>query len=155
MVQTCIVHQVRYSLSFVSWKERKRVASALRGVYTAESEPAARERLDAFEAEWAAAYPMIARSWRANWSQLTAFLAFPQQVRRLIYTTNAIESLNFQLRKVIKTKGHFPSEEAAIKLLYLALRNVERKWLRPPIFWRQARAQLGVFFGEERLAQSI
>jgi putative transposase len=97
---------------------------------------------------------MIARSWRANWTQLTPFLAFPQELRRIIYTTNAIESLNFQLRKVIKRKGHCPSEESAIKLLYLALRNVERKWLRPPTFGRQARVQLGVFFGEERLTQS-
>jgi putative transposase len=154
IVQTCIVHQVRNSLSFVSWNQRKKVAAALRMIYTAESEKAALQRLDEFETEWGKAYPMIARSWRANWTQLTPFLAFPQEIRRIIYTTNAIESLNFQLRKVIKTKGHFPSEESAIKLLYLALRNVERKWLRPPIFWRQARVQLGVFFGEERLTQS-
>jgi len=127
------------------------VAAALRSIYTAESEPAARAQLDAFEAEWGADYPMVVRSWRNNWEQLTAFLAFPQQIRRLIYTTNAIESLNFQLRKVIKTKGHFPSEEAALKLLYLALTNIERKWRRPPAFWRPVRAQLCVFFGEDRL----
>lgn len=154
MVQTCIVHQVRNSLSYVNWKSRKRVAAGLRAVYTADSEATASAQLDTFEAEWGAQYPMIARSWRANWQHLTAFLIFPLQVRKLIYTTNAIESLNFQLRKVIKTKGHFPSEESAIKLLYLALTNIERKWLRPPTFWRDARAQLSIFFGEDRLLQT-
>jgi putative transposase len=153
-VQTCIVHQVRNSLSYVAWNRRKRVAAALRAIYTADSEKAAGDQLDAFEKEWGTDYPMIVRSWRANWQELTGFLAFPQAIRKLIYTTNAIESLNFQLRKVIKTKGHFPSEESAIKLLYLALTNIERKWKRPPQFWRAVRAQLSIFFGEERLLQS-
>lgn len=151
MVQTCLVHQVRHSLSFVPWKERKQVAAALRGIYTADSEPTASERLDAFAQEWGAKYPMIVRSWKANWEQLTGFLAFPLEVRRLIYTTNAIESLNFQLRKVIKTKGAFPSEQAAIKLLYLALMNIERKRVRPTTTWRTALSQLVLFFGEERV----
>lgn len=150
-VQTCIVHQVRYSLSFVPWSERKKVAVALRGIYTAESEATARERLDAFDDQWGAKYPMITRSWRTNWPHLTAFLAFPQQIRRIIYTTNAIESLNYQLRKIIKTKGHFPNEEAAVKLIYLALRNAERKWQKPAHFWRSALAQLVIFFGEARV----
>jgi putative transposase len=150
-VQTCIVHQVRYSMSFVAWSERKRVGSALRAIYTAANEAAAQAALDAFDAAWAARYPMIGRSWRTNWQHLTAFLAFPLEIRRLVYTTNAIESLNFQLRKVIKTKGHFPSEEAAIKLLYLALTNIERKWTRSAHFWRSALAQLVIFFGEDRV----
>jgi putative transposase len=148
MVQSCLVHQVRNSLSYVPWKDRKAVADGLRAIYTAESELSARERLDAFELEWGKRFPMIARSWRANWDQLTGFLAFPLEVRKLIYTTNAIESLNFQLRKVIKNKGHFPSEEASLKLLFLALRNVERKWTRPIPTWRNAYAQLGIFFGD-------
>ena len=147
-VQSCLVHQVRNSLSYVPWKDRKAVAAALRAVYTAESEGSARERLDAFELEWGKRFPMIARSWRQHWDQLTGFLSFPLEVRKLIYTTNAIESLNFQLRKVIKSKGHFPSEEASLKLLFLALRNVERKWVKPAPTWRAALAQLSIFFGD-------
>lgn len=154
VVQTCIVHQVRNSLSYVSWSRRKKVAAALRRIYTAENEAVAREMLALFEAEWGNEFPMIVRSWRANWEQLTPFLAFPQAIRRIVYTTNAIESLNFQLRKVIKTKGHFPSEESALKLLYLALTNIEKKWKAAPAYWRQVRAQLGIFFGEERLQES-
>ncbi len=150
-VQTCVVHQVRYSLSFVPWQHRKAVAAALRAIYTAPSEPIAREQLDAFERDWGQRYPMIVRSWRANWEQLTAFLAFAPEIRRIVYTTNAIESLNYQLRKVIKTKGHFPSDDATTKLLYLALRNVERGWMKPPPFWKTAFAQLTLHFGEERV----
>jgi len=150
MVQLCLVHQVRHSLSFVPWKTRKQVAAWLRAIYTADNASTARERLDAFEAEWGARYPMIVRSWRANWEQITGFLAFPSEVRRLIYTTNSIESLNFQLRKVIKTKGAFPSEQAAIKLLYLALMKIERKRIQAARHWRAAVAQLVLFFGEER-----
>jgi putative transposase len=151
MVQTCLVHQVRHSLSFVPWKSRKQVAAALREIYTAANESTARERLDLFENEWGTRFPMIVRSWRANWQQLTGFLVFPLEVRRLIYTTNAIESLNFQLRKVIKTKGAFPSEQAAIKLLYLALMNIERKRVHPVQAWRTALSQLVIFFGEQRV----
>jgi putative transposase len=151
MVQSCLVHQVRHSLAFAPWQQRKSMAAALRLIYTAESEAAARVRLDEFEAAWGAKFPMVVRSWRANWAQLTGFLVFPVEVRKLIYTTNAIESLNFQLRKVIKTKGHFPSEDAATKLLYLALRNIEKKWQRGAPNWRTAVAQVTVYFGEDRL----
>lgn len=151
VVQTCVVHQVRHSLSFVSWQERKALAGDLRAIYTAPSEEAALAELDAFERVHGEHYPMIVRSWRANWERITPFLAFPEDVRRLVYTTNAIESLNYQLRKVIKTKGHFPNEEAAIKLIYLALRNVERSWKAPPTFWRRANLQLIAHFGEERM----
>lgn len=151
VVQTCVVHQVRHSLSFVGWQDRKAIAAELRTIYAAPSEAAASAALDAFDAKHGARYPMIVRSWRANWAQLTPFLAFPAEVRRLVYTTNAIESLNYQFRKVIKTKGHFPHEEAATKLLYLVLRNAERKWKAPPIFWKQAYRQLIAYFGEERV----
>jgi putative transposase len=151
MVQTCVVHQVRNSLAFVPWKDRKAVAAGLRGVYTAESEQAAKQRLDEFEQAWGARFPMIVRSWRTNWQTLTGFLAFPQEVRRLIYTTNAIESLNYQLRKVLKTKGSFPSELAAIKLIYLALTKIDAKRTKPVHQWRSACAQLTIMFGEARL----
>lgn len=151
MVQTCLVHQVRYSLGFVPWKLRKQVAASLRLIYTAESEAAASVRLDEFEAVWGTKYPMIVRSWRTNWTQLTGFLRFPVEVRSLIYTTNAIESLNYQLRKVTKAKGHFPSEDAALKMLFLALRNVEKKWVKAARHWSTAIAQLTLLFGEERL----
>ncbi len=151
MVQTCVVHQVRHSLSFVAWKDRKAVAAGLRAIYTAESEPVARARLDDFEQAWGAKFPMIVRSWRTNWPTITTFLAFPVAVRSLIYTTNAIESLNFQLRKVLKTKGSFPTEAAALKLIYLALMNIEKTRVRPVMTWRQALPQLVVMFGEDRV----
>jgi putative transposase len=151
VVQTCIVHQVRYSLSFAPWQHRKAIAAALRGVYNADSEAAAKAALEAFEREWGERYPMIARSWRASWTQLTAFLEFPPELRRMVYTTNAIESLNYQLRKTIKTKGHFPDGQAATKLLFLSLRNVEKTWRKPPIHWLRIFNQLIIFFGPERL----
>ncbi len=151
MVQTCVVHQVRNSLSFVAWKDRKAVAAGLRSIYTAESEEAAEARLDEFEQAWGGRFPMIVRSWRANWQTLTGFLAFPQEVRRLIYTTNAIESLNYQLRKVLKTKGSFPTELSAIKLIYLALAKIDAKRIKPVRDWRSACAQLTIMFGEARL----
>lgn len=149
VVQTCVVHQVRYSLSFVSWKDRKPVVSGLRKIYAAPSEEAALAALDEFAEAWADRYPMIAESWRRNWEQIRPFLELPPALRKVVYTTNAIESLNYQLRKVIKTKGHFPSDEAALKLLYLALRNVERRWhgkARPE--WKQIYAQLVARFGD-------
>jgi putative transposase len=151
VVQTCVVHQVRHSLSFVGWEERKTVAADLRSIYTAPSEDAARAALDAFERKHDARYPMISRSWRANWATIVPFLAFPAEVRRLVYTTNAIESLNYQFRKVIKTKGHFPNEDSAFKLLFLVLRNAEKNWKAPQAFWRKAYLQLIAYFGEERM----
>ena len=151
VVQTCIVHQVRYSLSFAPWHHRRAVASALRAVYNADSESAAKAALEDFERVWGERYPMVARSWRASWAQLTAFLEFPPELRRMIYTTNAIESLNYQLRKTIKTKGHFPDQQAAIKLLFLSLRNVEKMWVKPAMNWHRILNQLIIFFGPERL----
>ena len=149
VVQSCIVHMIRYSLSFVSYKDRRAVVAALRGVYGAPSEDAALAGLEAFESAWAKRYPMIGASWRRNWEQLRPFLELPPELRKLVYTTNAIESLNYQLRKVIKTKGHFPSDEAAYKLLFLALRNIERRWhAKSPPTWKRIYAQLHVRFGE-------
>jgi putative transposase len=148
VVQTCIVHQVRYSLSFVSWKDRKPVVAGLKRIYTAATEEAANEALAQFADAWAHRYPMIAESWRRNWEQIRPFLELPPALRKIVYTTNSVESLNYQLRKVIKTKGHFPSDEAAYKLLYLALRNVERNWRSKACpDWKQIYAQLVNRFG--------
>jgi putative transposase len=146
IVQTCIVHLVRSSTRFVTWKDRKTVIAALRRIYAASTEATALAELDAFEAQWKTRYPAVAKSWRTNWEAARPFFAFPAEIRRLIYTTNAIESLNFQLRKIIKSKGHFPSDEAATKLLYLALRNVEKKWRSGPIYWKSVLCQLAIHF---------
>jgi putative transposase len=149
VVQTCIVHMIRYSLSFVAYKDRRAVVASLREVYGAPSEAIALAQLDTFDAAWSKRYPMIVKSWRSNWEQVRPFLELPPALRKLVYTTNAIESLNYQLRKVIKTKGHFPSDEAAFKLLFLALRNIERRWhAKTPPAWKQIYAQLHVRFGE-------
>jgi putative transposase len=146
IVQTCIVHLVRSSTRFVTWKDRKAVMPMLRAIYTAPTEDAALAELGRFDAEWGKRYPVVVQSWRSNWERVRPFFAFPAEVRRLIYTTNAIESLNFQLRKIIHAKGHFPTDEAATKLLYLALRNVEKKWRRAPSFWKEALNQLAIHF---------
>lgn len=148
VVQTCIVHQVRHSLAFVPYGDRRAVAADLRAIYTAESEEAAERALTAFEKTWSSKYPTIAPSWRNNWARLVPFLAFPPELRRIVYTTNAIESLNYQLRKVLKTKGHFPNDEAALKVLYLALRNIEKKWLAPHRQWKRMHTQLVIYFGD-------
>jgi putative transposase len=146
VVQTCIVHMIRNSMRFVGWVQRKAVCAELRNVYSAPTEQAGLAELEAFEAKYAQRYPAIASSWRSNWERVRPFFDFPADLRRLIYTTNAIESLNFQLRKVTKAKGHFPNDEAAIKLLYLALRNAEKKWTMVPRFWNSALNQLVIYF---------
>jgi len=147
-VQTCIVHLIRHSLSYCGWKEREAVAAALKLIYRAESAGVAAQRLGEFEAgEWGRKYPTIAASWRRAWEQVIPFFAYPAEVRKIIYTTNAIESLNMQLRKIIKTRGHFPSDEAATKLLYLALRNITAKWKSPPLHWKAAANQFAIQFG--------
>ena len=146
IVQTCIVHLVRSSTRFVSWKDRKALMPYLRSIYTAPTEDAARTALGEFEKTWGARYPAVAVAWRSNWEVARPFFAFPLEIRRLIYTTNAIESLNFQLRKVIKAKGHFPNDEAATKLLYLALRNVQKKWRSPPKYWKSVLNHLTIHF---------
>lgn len=147
VVQTCIVHLIRYSMQFVSWKERKLISAALRPIYQAESAAAARERLEDFASgPWGQKYPAIAQSWRRNWEQVIPFFAFAPELRKIIYTTNAIESLNAQVRKAVRIRGHFPSEEAASKLIYLVLRKVQAHWKSPPIFWQAAKTQLAIQF---------
>jgi len=146
VVQTCIVHMIRNSMRFVGWVQRKAVCAELRNIYAAPTEQAGLAELDAFEAKYAQRFPAIASSWRSNWDRVRPFFDFPPELRKLIYTTNAIESLNFQLRKVTKAKGHFPNDEAAIKLLCLALSNAEKKWTMVPRFWNSALNQLVIYF---------
>ena len=147
VVQTCIVHLIRYSMQFVSWKERKLISAALKPIYQAESAAAARERMEDFDSgPWGQKYPAIAQSWRRNWEQVIPFFAFAPELRKIIYTTNAIESLNAEVRKAVRIRGHFPSEEAATKLIYLVLRKVQARWKNPPIFWQAAKAQLAIRF---------
>lgn len=149
VVQTCIVHLIRYSMQFASWKERKAVAAALKPVYRAENAEAAWRELDAFEdGPWGRKYPAIAQSWRRNWEAVIPFFVFPMEVRKILYTTNAIESLHSQVRKSIRNKGHFPNDEAATKLIWLALRNITAGWKSPPIAWHSAKTQLAIQFGE-------
>jgi putative transposase len=149
IVQTCIVHLLRNSMAFVSWKDRKNLAAALKTVYRAVDADAAQKALTAFEAgPWGQRYPAIGQSWRRAWSEVIPFFAFPDDVRRIIYTTNAIESLNSKLRRAVRARGHFPSDEAATKLLYLVLNRSEKEWKMPPREWTMAKAQFAVIFGE-------
>ena len=148
-VQTCIVPLSRYCLSFCGWKERQAVARELQAIYRAETAEVAAKRLSEFDAgPWGKKYPMIAESWRRNWEQITPFYSYPPEVRKIIYTTNAIESLHMQLRKVLKNRGHFPSDESATKLIYLALRNITKRWTNPPLTWRMAANQFAIQFGQ-------
>jgi len=144
-IQTCIVHLTRHSLNFVSWQDRKLVVPDLRAVYRAETAEAAELRLGEFEAAWGKKYPAIGQAWRRAWNEVVPFFAYPPEIRRMIYTTNAIESLHRGLRKIIKTRGSFPNDEAAVKLLYLALRNLDVHW-KPAIEWRAAYAQFAIMF---------
>lgn len=148
-IHHCMVHLVRGSLSYVNWKDRKAVAAELRGIYRAPTEAAAQAALTAFaEGPWGERYPPIALMWQRHWDHIRPVFAYPPTIRRLLYTTNAIESLHMQLRKIIKTRGHFPTDEAATKLLYLALRNIIAKWKAPSIEWRAAMPHLAVLFGD-------
>jgi putative transposase len=147
VVQTCIVHLIRYSMQFASWKERRLIAAALKPVYQAEAAAAARERLEDFDrGSWGQKYPAIAQSWRRNWEQVIPFFAFAPELRKILYTTHAIESLNAQVRKAVRIRGHFPSEEAATKLIWLVMRKVQARWKNPPIAWQAAKAQLAIQF---------
>ncbi len=148
-VQLCLVHLVRSSLNFVSWKQRKAVAGDLRAIYTAATVEAAAAALDEFAAKWDAQHPQIARSWRAHWARIIPFYSYAPEIRKVIYTTNAIESVNFSLRKLIKTRGAFPTDEAAIKLLYLGLRNASRRWTMPVQNWKHAMSQLMIRFDKQ------
>lgn len=153
-VQLCLVHLVRYSLAFVSFKDRKDVAADLKAIYRAATAGEAEQQLDAFAAKWDGQYPLIAKSWRSNWMRLVPMFGYPPEIRRAVYTTNTIESLNMSLRKVIKTRASFPSDEAAFKLLYLALQNIQKKWTMPIPNWGQALNALAILF-EERLPTNL
>jgi putative transposase len=144
-VQTCLVHQVRNSLKFVSYKDRKTVAADLRKIYTAANADHAADELERFAAKWDERYPTISPSWLEHWEQITPFLAYPQDVRRVIYTTNSIEALHRQIRKIIKTRGHFPTEESARKLLYLAITKAETRW-KQVFHWHTALAAFKIQF---------
>ena len=144
--QTCIVHMVRSSTRFVPWKDRKAVCADLKTVYNADCAESAEAALDGFEAKWGKRFPMIAPAWRRRWDEVTPFLAFPPEIRRAIYTTNAIEALNRQLRKVLKTRGHMPNDQAALKLLYLAVRNAQKNWGGRDRRWNTALLQFAIHF---------
>lgn len=146
-IQTCIVHQIRACMRYVPDKHKKAVSRDLRPIYTAVNAEAAERALDGFDAAWGQRYPMIVASWRARWENITPFLSLPADLRRVVYTTNSIENLNRQIRKTIKTRGHFPDEEAATKLIYLALMRAEGKW-RSVYNWTAARRALKIHFGE-------
>jgi len=154
VVQTCIVHLIRHSLDFVSWKDRKPAVAALRAIYRARDAEAGLQALEDFDAgPWGRRYPAIAQSWRRNWSQIVPFFAFPESVRRIIYTTNAIEALNAKVRRAVRTRGHFPTDDAAMKLIYLVLNHAAADWKRAPREWNEARVQFAVIFGERFMGQ--
>jgi len=146
-VQTCIVHMIRSSMRFVSWSDRKRLTPDLRAVYSAPNAEEAEHQLELFDEKWGERYPMVAQTWRARWEHVIPFLALPADLRRIVYTTNAIEGLNRQVRKAIKTRGHFPDEQAATKLIYLALMHAEGRWSKV-LRWTSALRALKIHFGD-------
>jgi putative transposase len=146
-IQTCIVHLLRYSMHFASWKERKTLAVALKPIYRAPTAQQAREELESFaNGPWGQKFPMIVDSWKRNWEHVIPFFEFPESIRKLIYTTNVIESLNGRIRKAVQIRGHFPNDDAAMKLIWLVLRNVAARWERAPIYWLQVKNQLSIQF---------
>ena len=148
-LQTCIVHLIRNSLDYASWKERKALAAAIRPIYTASSAEAALAELEAFtQGPWGQKFPTVAAAWRRAWDRVIPFFVFPPAIRRVIYTTNAIESVNARLRKIIKTRGHFPSDDAATKLIWLALRNITADWGRAAKDWKDAMNQFAILYAE-------
>jgi putative transposase len=149
IIQTCIVHLLRNSMNFASWKDRKEIAAALKTVYRAVDAKAGLAGLDAFEAgPWGQKYPAIAPCWRRVWENVIPFFAFPEAVRKIIYTTNSIEAMNSKLRRAVRARGHFPNDEAAIKLLYLVLNHLAQDWKRAPREWTEAKTQFAIIFGE-------
>lgn len=146
ITQLCIVHQIRNSLTYISYKDRKAVVSDLKPIYTAVTEEEALFALELFGEKWNAKYPLIAKSWNANWQRINPMFALPKEIRRAVYTTNVIESLNYSLRKITKTRAAFPTEEAAIKLLYLGLQNAQKKWTMPIQNWSLAMNQMAILF---------
>ena len=147
-VQSCIVHAVRNSLKFVSWKERKQVAADLKRIYQSPTAEAAEQELDEFCQKWDTKHPIIGEQWKRNWDKLSVLYDYPQDIRRAIYTTNAIESLNHSLRKVLKNKKAFPSEDALMKVLYLSIQRAGKKWTMPIQNWGPALARFAIEFGE-------
>jgi putative transposase len=146
-LQTCIVHLLRHSLDFVNWKERKLLAAALRPIYTATGADAAAAALDDFASgPWGRRCPTVVASWRRAWTHVIPFFAFPPDIRRVIYTTNALESVNARLRKILKTRGHFPTDEAATKLIWLALRNITASWGKAANYWHLAMNQFAILY---------
>lgn len=145
-VQLCIVHMVRHSLKFVPYVDRKEVAKDLKKIYESSTTAEAEKQLQNFKEQWDSAYPSIAKSWEKNWERLTHFLEYTKEIRRVIYTTNAIESLNMSLRKILKNRSSFPNDEAAFKLLYLSLKNISKKWTMPFKQWGKVVQQLAVKF---------
>ena len=152
-VQLCIVHMVRHSLNYVTSKQRKEVADDLKLIYQSTTADQAEMQLNAFADKWDKKHPTISRSWRRNWEQIIPFFAYPPEIRKVIYTTNMIESLNMSLRKVTKNRGSFPSDDAMFKLIYLALNNITKKWKKPIINWKAAMARFAILF-EDRLSNS-
>ena len=152
-VQLCLVHMVRHSLNYVSWKLRKAVAADLKTVYAAATVDEAAMRLNEFDDKWGADYPTIVKSWRSNWARITPFFDYPPDIRKVIYTTNAIESVNMSLRKITKNRGSFPNDDALLKLFYLALANISKKWTMPLRDWKAALTRFTIQF-EERMPKT-
>ncbi len=151
-VQLCIVHMVRYSLNYVGWKLRKEVAADLRAIYTASTVDEALMRLDEFDEKWGGDYPAIVKSWRSNWARIIPFFDYPPEIRKVIYTTNAIESVNMSLRKITKNRGSFPNDDSLLKLFYLAINNISKKWTMPIRDWKAALNQFTIRF-DDRMPQ--
>jgi len=148
-LQTCIVHLIRNSLDYANWKDRKALAAAIKPIYTAPSAESAEAELDSFAAgPWGTKFPTVVAAWRRAWDRVIPFFAFPPPIRKVIYTTNAIESVNARLRKIIKTRGHFPSDDAATKLIWLALRNITANWERAARDWKEAMNQFAILYAE-------
>ena len=149
-IQLCLVHMVRHSLNYVSWKQRKEVAADLKAIYQAPTIEQAEIAMDEFATKWDNSHPTISRSWKRNWERITPLFSYPPEIRKAIYTTNAIESVNMSLRKVTKNRGSFPNDEAMLKLLYLALQNISKKWTMPIRNWKSALNQFTIIF-EDRM----
>ena len=145
-VQLCMVHMVRHSLSYVSHKDRKQVVDDLKAIYQAETLEEAERQLNGFEQKWAATYPVIGKSWRANWSRIVPMFGYPSEIRRAVYTTNTIESFFMTLRKITKNRSVLPNDEAVIKLMYLGLRNISKRWTMPKRDWSGAMNQFAILF---------
>ena len=145
-VQTCVVHMIRNSLRFVGYKERKEVAADLKPIYKARNHEEAEAALESFEEKWGSKFPTIAAGWRSRWERFIPFLDFPKELCKVIYTTNQVEAVNSSLRRLVKTRGHFPSDDAALKLLYLGIEKLERKWTRAIQSWPTILGQLTILF---------